>query len=729
MPSSSDYLRLLERWLPSTRRHLRPHPQNPGLLSYGPGVHGHWSMQTHTTAFAAFAVLAASPLTDVARTGMSRDELWDTALRMLRFTLNGHLSGPGHCVDGERWGHSWISNLCLERMMHAVEELDPYLTDEDQDGLRRMLLSECDWLTDQYEVVAGPIPPANRPESNMWNGSMLWRTALMYPEAPRAAEYRERGTAFLLNAMSFPQDATSDQPFAGRPLRDWHVGANFLDTGACYHHNYMNVGYVNVTLSNLAMLHFSGRHHRWHLPEALYLHLADVWPLAKSWMFPDGRLLRIGGDTRVRYCYCQDYALAGWLMARDRLGDTDTAAFEDGWLRQVAREQETNPDGSFLGARLRRLEEQSPLYYCRLEGDKAASLSMAACWRRRLADFHGRPEAPRNPAPIRLWSDDFHGSMMALGPRRKASWTWLAAEKPMGLCVPTAHSDMAEWRYNLAGRIFGTGQRMEPIVHPVTKQTFDGGFLTSGWTDMKNRAPIAEGESEDIISRTYLACAALPDDATVLVLQRCRSLNRFYFRMAKGLFLNVPNDTFNGGFRRLECDARLPETLRSRPGRRETLDCGQWLTLDGDLSVQSLNGAPLLLNRPDHPTANIHHHLEQVGGWLYLDEICQGNCHDGLPLCRDAGEVLFEAAAAVRAGCDAQETARLAAERPAAAIAVLDGGDADALLSCVARALDGSLHALVLNASDAPLRVAVAGGEPLGLAPGEARLTRLDDSH
>lgn len=718
MPTSGDYLRLLERWVHSTRRHLRPHPGDAGLLSYGPGVHGHWSMQTHTTAFAAFAELAANPQTDVSRAGMSRDELWDTAFRMLRFTLQGHVSGSGDCVDGERWGHSWISNLCLERMMHAVEEMDVYLTEEDADGLRRMQLSECDWLLDRYDVVAGPKPPENRPESNMWNGSMLWRTALMYPEAPRAAEYRERGTSFLLNAMSYPEDATSERMFAGRPLREWHVGANFQSTGACCHHGYMNVGYIDVTLSNLAMLHFSGRYGNWSLPEALYLHLEDVWKLSKSCMFPDGRLFRIGGDTRVRYCYCQDYALAGWLLARDRLGDVEAQAFEDGWLRHVAREQETNADGSFMGHRLRRLEEQSPLYYCRLEGDKAVSLSMAACWRRRFGEFKGRPEAKERRETLELWSDPFHGSLLSQGARRKSCWTWMAAEKPMGICVPAGRSDMAEWRYNLSGRIVGTGQRMVPCVHPVEQETFDGGFMTSGWVEMRNMAPLAEGESEDMVSRTYLACAALPDDGTMVILQRARSLNRFYFQTLKGLFLNVPNDVFNGDFRRLERANSVQEWLRTRPGQRDVLTCGDWLTLDGELSVESLNGAPLQLNRPRTAPVNIHSHGDHIGGWLYVDEICQGACYEGAAQCRERGELLFEASAAVRAGCDAAGVARLSAARPEVEVT----GDRTAVVSGAVRGMDGKGYVLVLNASEREQQVRVGSETSFDLAPGGARL-------
>lgn len=726
MAQSSDYLRLLERWVGSTKRHMRVYPGRADLVSYGPGVHGHWSLQTHTTAFTAFSELAANAQTDLSRTGMSRDELWTRAFQMLRFTLHGHKSGSGTCVDGQQWGHSWISNLCIERMMHGVENMEIYLTDEDQEGLYRVLTSECDWLLDHYSVTAGLLAGQNKPESNMWNGSVLWRTALMYPDAPRAAEYMEKGMAFLLNATSYPQDAESLVEYAGKPLKDWHVGANFFESSACNHHGYMNVGYINITLSNLAMLHFSGRHWGWKLPDALYLHIKDVWPLTKTCVFPDGRLLRIGGDTRVRYCYCQDYAIAVWLLMRDYLGDTDTAFFEEGWLKQVAEEQATNADGSFMGTRLRRLEEASPLYYTRLEGDKAASLSMGACWHRRFHEFVERPYSEEIVKPLQLWSDDYHGSMLSRSDKRIASWTWIAGERPMGLCLPTDGSDLAEWRFNLSGQVKSTGMVQEINVNPVVKRTFEGGFITSGHLDVVSKVPLAEGESEDVVARTHVACVALPDDGTMVVLQRSKAINRFYFRMLKGLFLNVPNDVFNGGFRKLSSAGGKDEMLRTRPGRGTVLNCGEWLSLDDRLSVVSLNGQPLMLNRPERPTvcikqATYQQHNEALGGWLYAEEICQGACYEGPATSYDAGDVLFEAAAAIRVGSTATETAAWAAERVSCDI---ECEDMSQLLHGAVRGADGKDYVVLFNVGAETLTVRVSGRE-ICLEPGAAELVVL----
>ena len=157
--SHSGYSKVLQRWIPAARSQLCR--LSDGDVCFGPGNHENWAVQAHTTAFAAFAVLAADPEMNPAVSGMGRDEMRDTALGMLRYTLRSHRSGGGVCASGKPWGHSWISALSIERMMHGVEAIEPHLTDEDRQGMRRTLLSESDWLMDHYEIEAGLVKNNN----------------------------------------------------------------------------------------------------------------------------------------------------------------------------------------------------------------------------------------------------------------------------------------------------------------------------------------------------------------------------------------------------------------------------------------------------------------------------------------------------------------------------------------------------------------------------------------
>ena len=66
-------------------------------------------------------------------------------------------------------------------------------------------------------------------------------------------------------------------------------------------------------------------------PETLDHHQRDLWEVLRKFIFSDGTLARIGGDTRVRYCYCQDYLLPTLLYAHDQ--------FEDKHAMQLAEKQ------------------------------------------------------------------------------------------------------------------------------------------------------------------------------------------------------------------------------------------------------------------------------------------------------------------------------------------------------------------------------------------------------
>lgn len=702
---SRQYLSLLEPWVRAARTWLYRLPSDPECLCCGVGYHNHWALQAHTTAFAAFACLAADPATDSTRTGMSRDELLATALAMLRFTARGHLAGSGACADGEPWGHSWISALCQERMMHGVEAIAAALTERDLAELRAMLLSEADWLLDEYRLVAALTGPENRPESNLWNGALLCRTATLYPDAPRAADYLEKAHRFLINGISIPADADCLRQVAGRTVKERFQGANFFASYACNHHGYMNVGYIGITLSNVAMLHFFFRGLGRPAPESLYHHVDDVWPLFKACTFPDGRLLRLGGDTRVRYCYCQDYAIPIWLMQRDRCGDTDVEAFEQGWLRQVATEQAGNPDGSFLGRRLAAMADASPLYYTRLEGDRAVTLSMGACWRRRFAEFAAVP-AGIPPRALTAWHDDHHGACLVRGPRRCASWAWGAAEPPQGLCLPPDGSDLAEWQNNLAGRVAGPGAMNSAAVLRHAENTFPGGFATCGRLRWKSEKLYAEGEPDVDTAVADLALAALPDGVTVVGLQRARTLARVFLREAKGLFLQVPNDLQNGARRSYAWNGG-GVTLSGRDGTPSVWTAPEgWLSIDGRLGVVALYGAPLTVLHPAEARITIraypwNAHARAVGGCLFVDQICMV-CEDQIrPHAADT--TLFDVGFAVLAGAGVDDTGRFAAANLGA---LVETGSPDVRVLRV-RGADGQRYLFAANLGDEPARLSL----------------------
>lgn len=623
--SASSYLELLKPWLAKLPSFLRKSAFNPALTCYGTGESAHWPTQSNCNVFAALAVLGTAPDLDDGALPMKRDEILATSIELLRYAMATHLTGHDLASDGRQWGHHWISVLGLERMAHGVNAIRDFLTEQDRDNLKRMMISESDWLLEFYPVEAGLIGSSgkNKPESNIWNGGMLLRTALDYPDAPNRDRYLEKATAFFLNGLSHPLDAACETKFRDKPVREWHAGFNFTPNWSLDHHAYLNVGYIVVSLSNLAMIHFYCKERSYEAPPELYWHLEEVWQITKRFTFPDGRLLRIGGDTRARYTYCQNYAIPVWLMAADLFGDRDAAQFERGFLAQMKCEQEYSGDGGFYTKRLDNIRRINYYYYARLESDAPLCLSYGAYWRRKF-QLAQCPEQPAANSPC-AWQDEYHGATLNRSRGAIRSWVWHGAQGPTGLCVPASRSDMAEWQGNLHGSLLST-QTPEATQGDSVHCEFDGGFLNYGECFWRETAPLGEGEQVYDYARHRIVCAALPDAKTMLVLERAVIQKEITLDSVRGIGVKIPNDLFNGSSRRYRTtgfDAVLP----GNPGKEDSRAIpSNHLLVDDALAVTALYGTDkLTVYRPAIPPIVIR---KAHGPWLhslYADEIC-GRC-------------------------------------------------------------------------------------------------------
>jgi hypothetical protein len=657
MLNATGYIRCLTKWIKASERFLYTPPERPDLECYGTG-YDNWGVQTNQKAFAAFAVLAGRSGNELSKLRISHEYLLGHSLKLLRFSLESHIVGSFNCTDGKKWGNTWISALGIERMMHGVEAIEGHLSEKDRELLKNVLISESEWLLNNYDIVASPFAKggANKPESNLWNGALLHRTGMLYPDAPHAEEYKEKGIKFLVNSISVPSDENSDAILDGKAVKDGFVGANFFESYALNHHGYLNVGYMVICLSNIAMLHFSYKRKNMKPPEALYHHAWDLWKLVKTCTFPDGRLLRIGGDTRVRYCYCQDYAIPMWLFINDHYGDTDCVEFEKQWFKTAASEMRSNKDGSFLHGRLIYLEKISPLYYTRLESDRAVTFSMALQWK----DICNRKNYSKNTGNVPVfeqWHDEFHGACLVRSPKRIASWTWQGAITPLGgLCLPPSRSDMAEWFENLLGRITGTGEKNFSVVTSHKEHMFKGGFLTYGISNMRSEMQIAEGETPketDAIQKSVFA--ALPDDTTVVGMHFAKTISRTFLRSVKGITLMMPNDIFNGKSRTYYTESETLK-LKGLSRRKEDINTNsRWINIDDCLSVIGLYGADSMhICRPGERQIGLRH-KPFAGGMLYADELCYPCINRTTSY--DAGQIVMDIAFLVQSGVSAKETA------------------------------------------------------------------------
>lgn len=588
-------IKLLQDWIAYSESDFWIYPGTE-YICYGTGYNG-WGVQTHQKAFGAIAVLAVE---------IGDKDLLDKAIRMLRFNLATHIEGTLMCADRSKWGHTWISVLGIERMMHGVYAIFPYLTSADKELLKKVLISEADWLLDSYPIVAG-LKKNNKPESNMWNGAFLYRVAQMYPNCKNAERYVEKAERFLFNALSIESDKDNEE----------FVGANFYNTYALNHHGYLNVGYMVITLSQIAMLYFTCIQNGYKVPKNLFRNMEGLWQLVKSCTMPDGRLMRIGGDTRVRYCYCQDYLVPVWLLFRNYLKDKDCDKFLRGWIDIVQIEVNANGDGSFLSDRCSRFKEDSPVYYTRLESDRANSLSMILMW---MQDV----ECTDTFAVLDTWHDEAHGAAFSNSDEAFISWSWSGGDDPMGLCIPKSDSTLAEWGSNMFPEVAGVAKlhKSEPTEHK--ERIFENGFTSIGKSELSEQIFLSESQNSEELGNQFLAFAALPDQKTAVVFQMFKLLEnkRSYITKIRGVNIKVPNDIYNGRKRTYICQSG--EQTHAFLEEKIT-EVGNWVNVEQKVGVHLLYGRELLKICSPASRETWIHEFSYSGidsGNLYCDVIC-----------------------------------------------------------------------------------------------------------
>lgn len=687
MLSSENFMRHIKDWVVYSQKYLYTMKDRPDLTCYGVGSNAggnSWGMQTNQKAAATFIVASHTPSIDWSGTGLTAETVRQQGLAMLRFTLASHKTGDYHCTDGSHWGQNWISTLGTARMMHAINIVWDELTDKDKQDFRRVLLSEADWLLNEHELTAGLIDN-NHPESNIWNGALLYQAACLYPDAENTAAYKEHAIRSIINGISTESDEFSTTVYDGIMVKDAFVGANMFDTMACDHHGYMNVGYMVICLSNLAMLYFWCKDRGFELPQVFDHHVMDAWKLIRSCTFEDGRLWRIGGDTRVRYCYCQDYAVPMWAMMAEKY-DQDCEDIMAGWLDQVATEVKNNGDGSFLSDRLSYMLDTTPYYYTRLESDRACTLSMVGYWMSKYP-----VKGNNKPETLTEWYDKYHGSLMQKGKNRYASFTWIAGERPTAMNVPANESSLAEWQQNMTGKVRSFGAINQDRILEHTELMFDGGFLTYGKSASESNRFYCEGYRMDTPAIKTLAYAALPDDSTAICIQRAISPNRIFARCYSSLMLRIPNDVYNHNTRKFYSSKEELELKGGKHAQKADIQLGNWLNVDDKMGVVS--DEELTLRCPaqrqiEIDIRDIQDSNRDGYGTLYCNDIV--GAYNDIPSWFNPGDEIYRCSFAVNVG-SAQQTAAMANSFKKYSL------NSDDLIAAGVEDVNGTEYLLVLN--------------------------------
>jgi len=624
---------------------------------FGPG-YTHWGVQANWNYLASISTLSSITVNSDQKSALAK-----RAISSLRFAIDTHITGRQIGNDGKQWGNSWISVLGIERAFHGLKHIEPLLSDQDLSSLRRLLINEANWIlfhgnrANHKGVCASKWNSSgcNNPESNIWNGCFLHRIARLYPDEKNRNEWLKLADKYLINGISVESDAYAQTLISGIPVKDWHVGANFFSSYALDHHGYLNVGYMVICMSNAAILHFDFKSLGLEPPQSLYHHQLDLWKVLSNMIFEDGRLARIGGDTRIRYAYCQEYLLPSLLFAVDCFNDFNAFQIMERQIELMEIEAKENRDGSFYGKRLEHLRLTNPHYYTRIESDRACVLSMLLNYLPVLNVDHLSAKEDSNKLHSKLWIEEEHGAALHRSPTRFSSFSWRANGLAQALCLPPQNGNLAEWSSNICPVVRFIGDDgLFPAKHRrlLTGQVraIDGGFIACGSIMEGVDIVVDEGGHCTDQAISYIAFAALPDNRTCICIQYVISSPEQvgYLIELKGLHLNVPNDIFNN-YNRVITFSGGSCKLSSPPLNDDLMQIdSRWLNVDETLGVSLIYGADKF---------QISRSKSRRGGrykTLFVEEICT-NVSSELKRCTP-GEILIDIGFVVVSGISTEET-------------------------------------------------------------------------
>ncbi len=707
--SWQNYPSAIARWLDFGRCHFSQLDSGDGLGHFGPAEAGDLAIEA--TALYAFTLglAATDDAFDLDSCAQSRDQCLDDALAAFRWCLHTHAAHEGDIPDGPAWGGTGMSPKMADQLALSAEVLDGALEDGDRDRLARLIEYEADQnilLPYHLEHVdhgfyrKRPPVPTQRfgnsyPESNAWRACILARALLADPAHENAGEWRESMLTYFANALSVPADAEDETLYDGRPLREWHAGANLHPSFALEHHGFFHPGYVNRALLSLFSAYYAFEDAGEAPPDLLMLHVPEVWDVQRRLLLWRGRLAYPAGNDYPRYCWGLLYLLPVLVFAQHELADPVARWAEMRLAELLMREQEQNGDGSFcaqrLGAWRQCIERQAGLrptrpaasVYYRTQVDTAYYLALAYWWHRR----GGEVEPPDDDQVAEELAEPFVerdcGVVFHRGRHRFASWSWNAhGAGVQGLVIPEDGDHLAEWEGNLVSRFYVRHASTDRRVLAHHEYVFPGGLATCG----------SLATAEDQIVHT-VAFAALPDGRTTIFLTHALAVRPAELIGQEGMCLNVANDVFNENRRVLYSqDGQVDLPGVGAESQELTLN-GPWLNVDGMLGIVELD-------HHEHFTVLVDGERRACGRSLCYSKICHPRTRRARQLAE--GSVVEDAVVVFLCGLGPEETSRWPAwnvgpctnERSARA--------------CAVRGLDDVWYIMAANCADHPVQIPLA---------------------
>jgi hypothetical protein len=582
----------------------------------GPG-HTEVAMRPLLNATLVLALLASDSTYDPRPSGVAPGTLKERALASLRELLQTHVTGERRRPSGSAWGDDpqapgWVGRLALSTRL-----LDAAITPAERQGVERILTYEAG-----RQLARAPLDGAmieSAAAENAWAAEALAWAACLYPDHSQAAAWEEKLRQFLMNTFSVPQDRLETARVDGHPVREWVTSANLLPGFLAARRGAMHPCELALPLPAFASIQYAYTATRRPQPRALTYRLQEIGRSFQRLYLADGRLLYPAGQEWPRNAYGACFLLPALVMQQHLAVEPGVARLmERAIFNRLEREQQSNADGTFYGARFSAgaVTGRAAVF----ETDTYAMVAFAYLLHRLQPKVWGpASEAALQEAVAGSWEEPVAQMLVARSPDVVTSFAWRTLGRPSGSPVPaprgvfapTRAPDLAEWTPDqLVGAIDAEGfTRSRSVTH--RQRLVPGGFTTTGRID--------EGMKEDRPAvRHFIAYAALPAERTAVLLDLALAAQEARVTRNEGLQLALGNDVA-GGNSWVVTGEMEPLTIRGvepeTAAVNRTLET-RWLNIAGALGVALLYGQePFTLRdfsaRDQRPTdAFRSHHAE-----------------------------------------------------------------------------------------------------------------------
>ena len=215
--------------------------------------------------------------------GLSRQQLLDSAARMIRAVAHDHHLGGG-AKQWTRFRSARILHLLGMASWLIWEELDR----PTQLLVARIIEHEADRFLDR--PAPARLHHDTQAESNAWTGGGIAVAACMLSSHPHRELWAQKANEYMIGAYATSQDVASDQVVDGKPLDQWLTAPNAFDDYTVENHGLIHPDYIGA-ISEMVRAAVAFRLAEQPVPRAVTFNAAEVLDLLVFLYLPDGSQL------------------------------------------------------------------------------------------------------------------------------------------------------------------------------------------------------------------------------------------------------------------------------------------------------------------------------------------------------------------------------------------------------------------------------------------------------